>query len=111
MNRKMSKTAKTRKKIPRSIALGISEPKLRRKPSGKVGALMREDKPLRAVEDGPLTAVADEAPETKPSSALPLYETMLSLSPWNVLLRQQAFMAQAISDMMRAQQQFARMLS
>ena len=109
MNRKMSKTAKTRKKIPRSIALGISEPG--RKPSGKVGALMRADKPLRAVEDSPLTAVADVAPETKPSSALPLYETMLSLSPWNVLLRQQAFMAQALSNMMRAQQQYARMLS
>ena len=111
MNRKMSKTARTRKKLPRAIALGISEPKLRGQPSGNVGALARKHKPLRAVEDRPLSAVVEVATETKPSSALPLSETMLCWSPWNVMLRQQAFMAQALSNMMRAQQQFARILS
>ena len=103
MNRKMSKTARTGKKLPRAIALGISEPKLRGQPSGNVGALAREDKPLRAV--------VEVATETKPSSTLPLSETMLCWSPWNVMLRQQALVAQALSNMMRAQQQFARMLS
>ena len=110
MNRKMSKTARTQKKLPRAMALGISEPKLRG-PSGNVGALAREDKPLRAVEDRPLRAVVEVATETKPSLALSLSETMLCWSPWNVMLRQQAFVAQALSNMMRAQQQFARMLS
>jgi hypothetical protein len=107
INRKMSKTARTRKKLRPAIALGISEPKLRG-PSSNVGALARKDKPLRAVEDRLLSAVATE---TKPSSALPLSETMLCWSPWNVMLRQQALVAQALSNMMRAQQQFARMLS
>ena len=105
MNRKMSKTARTRKKLPRAIALGISEPKLRGQPSGNVGALAREDKPLRAVEDRPFSAVVEVATEPKPTSALPLW------SPWNVMLHQQAFVAQALSNMMRAQLQFARMLS
>jgi len=36
---------------------------------------------------------------------------MLCWSPWSVMLRQQAFMVHALSNMMRAQQQFARMLS
>jgi len=36
---------------------------------------------------------------------------MLFWSPWNVMLRQQAFVVHALSNMMRAQQQFARMLS
>jgi len=36
---------------------------------------------------------------------------MLRWSPWSVMLRQQAFMVHALSNMMRAQQQFARMLS
>ena len=111
MNRKISKTARTRKKLPRAIALGISEPKLRAQPSGNVGALAREGKPFRAVEDRPLSAVVEVPTETKPSSALPLSEIMLCWSPWNVMLRQQAFVAQALSNMMRAQQQFARMLS
>ena len=117
-NRKMSKTARNRSK-PRAIALGISEPKLRGQPSGNGGAIAREDKPFRAVEDKPLREVEHkplkpvvEAPtETKPTSALPHSETMLCWSPWNVMLRQQAFMAHALSNMMRAQQQFARMLS
>jgi hypothetical protein len=119
MNRKKSETARNRKKA-RAIALGISEPKLRGQPSGN-GAVAREDKPLRAVEHKPLRAVEDEPlraavevarTETKPSSALPLSETtMLFWSPWNVLLRQQAFVVHALSNMMRAQQQFARMLS
>ena len=129
MNRKKTETARNRKK-PRAIALGIFEPKLRGQPSGN-GALAREDKPLRAVEhqplrpieeehqplrpieDKPLRAVVEVArTETKPSSSLPLSETtMLYWSPWNVMLRQQAFVAQALSNMMRAQQQFARMLS
>ena len=108
MNRNMSKTARTRKKLPRAMALGISERKLRG-PSGNVGVLAREDKPLRAVR--PLSAVVEVATETKPSLALSLSETMLCWSPWNVMLRQQAFVAQALSNMMRAQQQFARMLS
>ena len=111
MNRKMSKTARTRKKLPRAIALGISEPKLRGQPSGNVGTLAHKDKPLRAVQGRPLTAVVEVAPETKPSSALPLSETMFCWSPWNVMLRQQALVAQALSNMMRAQQQFVRMLS
>jgi hypothetical protein len=98
MNRKMSKTARTRKKLPRAIALGISEPKLRGQRSGNVVALAREDRPLRAVED-------------RTPSPLPLSEIMLCWSPWNVMLRQQAFVAQALSNIMRAQQQFARMLS
>ena len=110
MNRKMSKTARVRKKLPRAIALGISEPKLRGQRSGNVGALAREDKPLRAVEDRPLSAAVEVATETKPSS-LPLSETMLCWSPWNIMLHQQAFVTQALSNMMRAQQQFARMLS
>ena len=59
MNRKMSKTARKRKK-PRAIALGISEPKLRGQPSGNGGAVTRKDKPLRAVEDKPLRAVEDK---------------------------------------------------
>ena len=121
MNRKKKKneTARNAKK-PRAIALGISEPKLRGQPSGN-GAVAREDKPFRAVEHKPLRAVEDEPlravvevarTETKPSSALPLSETtMLFWSPWNVMLRQQAFMVHALSNMMRAQQQFARMLS
>ena len=107
MNRKMSKTARTRKKLPRAIALGISEPKLRGQRSGNVIALAREDRPLRAVEDRPV----EVATETKTPSPLPLSEIMLCWSPWNVMLRQQAFVAQALSNMMRAQQQFARMLS
>jgi hypothetical protein len=49
--------------------------------------------------------------EAKPSSALPLFETMLCWSPWNVMLRQQAFVVHALSNTIRAQQQFARMLS
>ena len=94
------------------MALGVFEPKLRGQPSGKVGALARKDKPLRAVEDRPLKAVIEVArTETKPSSALPLSETMPSWSPWNVMLHQQAFVAQSLSNMMRAQLQFARMLS
>jgi hypothetical protein len=118
MNRKKSETARNRKK-PRVIALGISEPKLRGQPSGN-GAVAREEKPLRAMEHKPLRVVEDEPvravvevarSETKPSSALPLSETMLSWSPWNVMLRQQAVLVQALSNMMRAQQQFARMLS
>jgi hypothetical protein len=119
MNRKKSETARNRKK-PRAIALGISEPKLRRQPSGK-GALARKDKSLRTVEQKPLRAVKDdslsavvEVPRTatKPISALPLFGTaMLCWSPWNVMLRQQAFVVHALSNMMRAQQQFARMLS
>ena len=119
MNRKKSEMARNRKK-PRAIALGISEPKLRGQPTGN-GAVAREDKPLRAVEHKPLRAVEDEPlravvevarTETKPSSALPLSETtMLFWSPWNVMLRQQAFVVHALSNMMRAQQQFARMLS
>ena len=119
MNRKKGETARTGKKS-RAIALGISEPKLRGQPSGN-GALARPDKPLRAVEHKPLRAVEDEPlravvevarTETKPSSALPLSETtMLFWSPWNVMLRQQAFVVHALSNIMRAQQQFARMLS
>jgi hypothetical protein len=112
MNRKMSKTARARKKLPRAIALGISEPKLRGQRSGNVVALAREDRPLRAVEDRPVeVAPVEVAPETKTPSPLPLSEIMLCWSPWNVMLRQQAFVAQALSNMMRAQQQFARMLS
>ena len=103
LNQKTSKTAKPRKKLPRAIALAISEPKLRGKTSGNVDALARENKPLQAV--------VEVATETKPSSALPLSETMLCWSPWNIMLHQQAFVAQALSNMMRAQQQFARMLS
>jgi hypothetical protein len=111
MNRKMSETARNGKK-PRAIALGIYEPKLRGQPSGSVGAIAREDKPLRAVEDKPLRAVVEVArTEAKPSSALPLFETMLCWSPWNVMLRQQAFVVHALSNTIRAQQQFARMLS
>jgi hypothetical protein len=118
MNRKRSETARNRKK-PRAIALGISEPKLRGQPSGN-GAVAREAKALqaiehkllRAVEEEPLRAVEVARTETKPSSALPLFETtMLCWSPWNVMLRQQAVLVQALSNMMRAQQQFARMLS
>ena len=118
MNRKKRETPRNRKK-PRTIALGISEQKLRGQPSGN-GALAREDKPLRAMEHKPLKVVEDEPVravvevarrETKPSSALPLSETMLCWSPWNVMLRQQAVLVQALSNMMRAQQQFARMLS
>ena len=126
----MSETARNGNK-PRVIALGIYEPKLRGQPSGN-GAVAREDKALlaveheplkslravehepsrRAVEDKPLRAVEEVArTETKSSSALPLSETMLCWSPWNVMLRQQAFMVHALSNMMRAQQQFARMLS
>jgi hypothetical protein len=123
MNRKKSETARNRKK-PRAIALGISQPKLRGQPfgNGAVARVAREDKPHRAIEHKPLRAVEKDEPlravvevartETKPSSALPLFETtMLSWSPWNVMLRQQAFVVQALSNMMRAQQQFARMLS
>ena len=110
INRNMSKTGRTRKKLPPAIALGIAEPKLRG-PSSNVGALARKDKPLRAVEDRLLSAGVEVATETKPSSARPLSETMLCWSPWNVMLRQQALVAQALSNMMRAQQQFARMLS
>jgi hypothetical protein len=119
MNRKKTETARNRKK-PRAIALGIFEPKLRGQPSGN-GALAREDKPLRAVEHTPLRPIEDEPlravvqvarTETKPSSSLPLSETtMLYWSPWNVMLRQQAFVVHALSNMIRAQQQFARMLS
>jgi hypothetical protein len=119
MNRKKTETAKNRKK-PRAIALGISEPKLRGQPSRNGAAAVEakalraiEHKPLRALEDEPLRAVVEVArTETKPSSALPLSETtMLCWSPWNVMLRQQAVLVQALSNMMRAQQQFARMLS
>jgi hypothetical protein len=115
MNRKMSETARNGKK-PRTIALGIYEPKLRGRPSGSVGAVAREDKPLRAVQDKPLRAVGEVArTETKPPafplSETMLAETMLGWSPWIVMLRQQAFVAHALSNMMRAQQQFARMLS
>ena len=107
----MSETARNGEK-PRAIALGIYEPKLRGQPSGSVGAVAREDKPLRAVEDKPLRAVVEVArTEAKPSSALPLFETMLCWSPWNLMLRQQAFVVHALSNTMRAQQQFARMLS
>jgi hypothetical protein len=110
MNRKMSETARNGKK-PRTIALGIYEPKLRGRPPGSDGAVAREDKPLRAVEGKPLRAVGEVArTETKPPSAFPLFETMLGWSPWIVMLRQQAFVAHALSNMMRAQQQFARML-
>jgi hypothetical protein len=109
INRKKSATARNRK-TPRTIALAIPEPKLRGQPSGN-GADAREDKPLRALE--PLRAVVEVArTETKPSSSLPLSETtMLCWSPWNVMLRQQAFVVYALSNVMRAQQQFARMLS
>jgi len=103
MSRKMSETARNGKK-PRAIALGIYEPKLRGRPSASAGAVAREDKPLRAVVEVART-------ETKPPSALPLSETMLGWSPWIVMLRQQAVVAHALSNMMRAQQQFARMLS
>jgi hypothetical protein len=110
-SRKMSETARNGKK-PRAIALGIYEPKLRGRPSGSAGAVAREDKPLRAVEDKPLRAVVEVArTKTKPPSALPLSETMFGWSPWIVMLRQQAFVVHALSNMMRAQQQFARMLS
>jgi hypothetical protein len=119
MNQKKSETARNGKK-PRAIALGISEPKLRGQPSGN-GAVAREDKPLRAVEHKPLRAVEAEPlravvevarTETKSSSALPLSETtMLFWSPWSVMLRQHAFVVHTLSNMMRAQQQFARMLS
>ena len=120
MNRKMSETARNGNK-PRVIALGIYEPKLRGQPSGK-GPVAREDKAVlravehepshRALEDKPLGVVEEMArTESKSSSALPLSETMLCWSPWNVMLRQQAFMVHALSNMMRAQQQFARMLS
>ena len=109
MNRKRSETARNRKK-PRAIALGISEPKLRGQPSGN-GAVAREDKPLR-VEHMPLRALAEVAgTENKPPSALPPSQTTMFWSPWNVMLRQQAFMVHALSNMMRAQHQFARMLS
>lgn len=112
MNRKMSKTVGARKKLSRAIALGISEPKLRGQRSGNVVALAREDRPLRAVEDRPVeVAPVEVATETKTPSPLPLSEIMLCCSPWNVMLRQQAFVVQALSNMMRAQQQFARMLS
>jgi hypothetical protein len=108
-SRKMSKSRKVNRatarngKKPRAIALGIYEPKLRGRPSG-VGAVAREDKPLRAVVEVART-------ETKPPSALPLSETMLCWSPWIVMLRQQALVAHALSNMVRAQQHFARMLS
>jgi hypothetical protein len=118
MNRKKSETARNRKK-PRAIALGISEPKLRGQPAGN-GPVAREDKPLRPVEHRPFRAVEDVSvkavaevaeTETKLSSALPLSPTTMLWSPWTVMLRQQAFMVHAISNMMRAQHQFARMLT
>jgi hypothetical protein len=118
MNQRRSETARNRKK-PRAIALGISEAKLRGQPSGN-GAVAREDKPLRAVEHKPLRVVEDESlravaevaeTETKPSSARPVSQATMLWSPWTVMLRQQAFMVHALSNMMRAQHQFARMLS
>jgi hypothetical protein len=107
INQKKTEMARNRKKTS-AIALRISQPKLRGQPS-RNGAGARENKPLRAVEH----AVVEVArTETKPSSAHPLSEgTMLCWSPWSVMLRQQAFMVHALSNMMRAQQQFARMLS
>jgi hypothetical protein len=118
MNRTRRETTRNRRK-PRAIALSISEPKLRGRPAGN-GAVAREDKPLRPVEHKPLRVVEDEPlrtvaevaqTESKPSSALPLPQTTMLWSPWNVMLRQQAFMVHALSNMMRAQHQFARMLS
>jgi hypothetical protein len=119
MNQKKTQTARNRKK-PRAIALGIFDPKLRGQPSGN-GAIAHADKPprtvehksFRPIEDEPVSAVVRVAQtETKPSPSLPLSETtMLYWSPWNVMLRQQALVVHALSNMMRAQQQFARMLS
>jgi hypothetical protein len=101
-NRKMSKTARTRKKLTRSLALAISEPKLRRQRS-KDGAITRAAKPLRAVEDRPLTAQVEVAAETNPLLAVPRPDTIFLWSPWNVMPRQQAFMAQALGTMMWTQ--------
>jgi hypothetical protein len=111
MNRKMSKSPTAQKKLQRAIALGISEPKLRGQCSGNVSARARQANPMRAVEAKSFKAVVDRATETKPSAAPPRPETMFWWSPWNVMLRQQAIVAQALSHMMRAQQQFVRMLS
>ena len=85
-----SKRTKTQRK-PRTMALAIAEPRLRAPRSPRI----------KAVEHGSPSASAQ-----LPQRAH-IYEMMLSWSPWSTVLRQQAFMAQAFSSMVKAQQQFA----
>ena len=84
-----NKRTKTQRK-PRTMALAIAEPRLRAPRSPRI-----------KVEGSP------SASAQLPQRAH-IYE-MLSWSPWSTMLRQQAFMAQAFSSMVKAQQQFAQL--
>ena len=106
-----SKTARAARK-PRTMTLAVVEPRLRAsKPRDRVTVKASPD---RTANEAVEVSRREARPETNPSAydtkAQP-YDIMLSWSPWSVMLRQQAFVAQALSNMMRAQQQFARMLS
>lgn len=89
-----STRAKGRKK-PQTMPLAIAEPRLRDSRNSRNG-------PQEAAES--LTSGASG----KPPQTAPMYEMMLAWSPWSVMLRQQALLAQIGSSMIEAQQEFAR---
>ena len=92
-----------KKRKPAAIALGISQPKLRAKP----GSIPSGGKPLAAAAQ-----TETSLPVALPTSeARPASEALLIWSPWYVILRQQTLVAHALSNVMRAQLQFSRMLS
>jgi hypothetical protein len=79
------------------MTLAIAEPTLR-------GSRTSRSRPLKAAEDGTPSA------SVQSPRAAQIYEIMLSWSPWSIMLRQQALLAQACSSMIKTHLQFARIL-
>jgi len=96
-NPKMNTKAKNKRtkgrRAGRTMALGIAEPRLRGP---------RNTGSLNTTEQG----------HAGPSAHTPLpaqiFGIMLDWSPWVIMLRQQALLAQVLSRMIEAQQQYAR---
>jgi hypothetical protein len=77
--------------MARTMALRIAEPKLRGP---------RKLSPLNTIEHGH----ASSAHKPRPAQ---IYGMMLGWSPWIIMLRQQALLAQVFSHMIEGQLQFA----
>ena len=97
-NKKKIKKTKSPKK-PRAITLAIAEPRLRASRNPRRGALEVAERqtPRKASASAPLLQKAGGQ----------IYEMMLNCSPWSAMLRHQALLAYAFSNMIDAQQQFA----
>jgi hypothetical protein len=109
--RKTVKTAKAARK-PRTMTLAVVEPRLRAssKPRDRVTVKASPDRRANeAVEVSGRGSPPEPSRFANDTQAQP-YD-LLIWSPWSVMLRQQALVARTLSNMMRAQQQLARMLS